>query len=194
MKLITKLRIWPLMVLALPILLSSCLKDACEATQTYLAFNPVYVQPEDFRHPLEMTGARALEQTGKIYYYRDHIFVGEVGEGIHIIDNREPESPLPVGFIEISGNRDIAVRGGLLYADNYTDLVVIDISNPSDPEFLNRTEDVFPVFHNDPHRGMLVDYVGIEQTVEVPCEDATGDVIFLDGLWLARPEANVLQA
>jgi hypothetical protein len=48
-----------------------------------------------------------------------------------------------VAFIEISGNVDIAAKNGILYADNWIDLLLFDISNPDVPKLKNRIEGVF---------------------------------------------------
>ena len=54
----------------------------------------------------------------------------KIDKGIHILDNTTPANPKNVAFIDIPGNMDLAVKGDILYADLYTDLVTLDISNP----------------------------------------------------------------
>ena len=49
-----------------------------------------------------------------------------------------------MGFIEIPGNMDMAIKNNILYADSYIDLVAIDISNVTSPIEVSRVEDVFP--------------------------------------------------
>ena len=56
----------------------------------------------------------------------------------------DPADPENMGFIEIPGNVDIAIKNNTLYADSYVDLVAIDISDIENPEEVNRVEDVFP--------------------------------------------------
>ena len=64
---------------------------------------------------------------GKIYFKEGYIFINEELKGIHVIDNRNPENPQNIGFIEIPGNVDIAIKNNTLYADSYIDLGAIDI-------------------------------------------------------------------
>ena len=64
--------------------------------------------------------------------------------GVHVIDNTDPYSPQRIRFLQIPGCRDVAIRGNLLYADNVTDLVVIDISDLNDIALLNRVEGLYP--------------------------------------------------
>ncbi len=160
--------------------LSSCLKDTCEATTTYAAFEPVYVSADDFRQPIQAAAPRSLEEPGKIYVFQDYLFINERHKGIHVIDNSNPASPQPVSFIEIPGNVDMAVRGNLLYADNYVDVVSIDISNPAAPVFAGRSEAVIPHFGIDPELGFLVEYKETEITQEVECSAYAGSS-FRDG-------------
>lgn len=88
--------------------------------------------------------AQPLEEIGKIYIKEHLIFLNEFGKGIHVINNRNPFKPEIVSFINIPGNVDIAIRDNVLYADSYTDLVVIDISHPTDISEIKRIKNIFP--------------------------------------------------
>jgi len=169
-------------------LMTSCVQDQCQTMQEYTVYEPVYVVPEEFRQPIQSEPARPLEDPGKIYIYQDYLFINEKDEGIHVYDNSQPEAPQPVRFINIPGNRDLAVLNGILYADNYIDLVAIDISNPANPQQAGRTEDVFPHLGRSGEQGILIRYEarGV-RTEEVPCDgDQAGsffrqdDMVFLD--------------
>ena len=46
--------------------LSSCLEDQCEATLVYTRYDPFYVTNAEIRQPIELRGARDLENPGKI--------------------------------------------------------------------------------------------------------------------------------
>jgi hypothetical protein len=61
-----------------------------------------------------------------------------------VIDNRNPASPQNVAFISIPGNLDLALKGNILYADLYTDLVTLDISNPLNVVVKKFNDHVFP--------------------------------------------------
>ena len=120
---------------------SSCLD---EYTEVFTANSPVYLTYEDLRVGVKSTSARDLADPGKIYFKDGYLFVNEEFKGVHIIDNRNPSSPQNVGFIEIPGNVDIAIKNDILYADSYVDLVAIDISDVNNPQEVNRVEDVLP--------------------------------------------------
>jgi len=113
-------------------------------TGTYLANTPIYMAYEDFRaKEVTLSTARELVNPGKIWIKDQYLFINEKLEGIHVFNNSNPSAPLNLGFIEIFANTDMAVNGNILYADNYNDLLAIDITNMSEPDILCRTNDVF---------------------------------------------------
>ncbi len=119
---------------------------ACEKSNEYEydALSPVYMSFNEFRQPMKSSPARNIKQAGKIYFKDNYIFVNEVNEGIHVIDNSNPRSPRKIAFYEITGNVDMAIRGNTLFADSYIDLVAIDISNIMQPTVVGRIPNAFP--------------------------------------------------
>lgn len=161
-------------------LFSGCLKDDCEATRTFIRFEPVFVTTDELRADLQVLAPRELQEPGKIYFYQDYIFINEIREGIHIIDNRDPKNPIPLAFVKIRGNVDMAVKGNKLYADNVVDLITLDISDPSAPVLVDREESVFSEYahFNDQRDAFLAYYKETEVTQEMPCSFSGGDWIF----------------
>jgi len=105
---------------------------------------PVYMSYEEFRESVSRDNPRELVKPGKIYFKDNFIFINEIAEGIHIINNSDPSNPENVGFINIPGNVDIAVKENIMYADSYIDLVALDLSDLSNISLTHRIEDVFP--------------------------------------------------
>ena len=99
---------------------------------------------QETKTPVISGSAQPLQATGKIYMKDDFLFVNELNEGVHVIDNHNPYQPVIIGFLKIPGNVDIAIRDTVLYADSHTDLVVIDISNPTRASEIRRVENIFP--------------------------------------------------
>ena len=146
----------------------SCMKDKCEREITYIKSIPVYHAFEDIRIEIKSDTPRGLHRPGKIYFYENYIFINEIREGVHIIDNNDPENPQEISFIPIPGNIDIAIRGNILYADNYTDLLAIDISNIQQVRLAKRSENVFPNF-GITDEGVLTHYDFEEVTETIDC-------------------------
>ncbi|MBL4656475.1 MAG: hypothetical protein JKX73_00625, partial [Flavobacteriales bacterium] len=119
-------------------------KDNFTQITKQIANVPVYMPYEEMRTSIKMGSVTGLSQPGKIYFKDHYIFINEIGKGLHVFDNAYPANPVNISFIEIPGNVDIAIKGNILYADNYTDLIVLDISDPTDAIFIKRLNDVFP--------------------------------------------------
>jgi len=93
---------------------------------------------------IETQPPRALRKPGKIYVQGNYLFVNEQGEGLHVLDNADPAKPRKISFLKIPGNNDIAAKGRYLYADNATDLVVLDIGDPTSVKLVKRIEAAIP--------------------------------------------------
>jgi hypothetical protein len=153
-------------------------------TITWTEYEPVYMTQAEFKNAVQLEAPRELNEPGKIYFYEGYLFVNEVNEGIHIIDNRDPASPVKVGFINIPANKDMAVRGNYLYADSHSDLLVFDISDLQKPELVTRKENVFehsadeppgyPAQPVDRTMGVVVDWKPVQRTevCEGDCSNA----------------------
>ncbi len=126
------------------IALTSC-EDVVTETVTYKINEPVFMSTEAFRSSVKVSDeTEEITNYGKICFYEGYLYISEPEKGIHIIDNRHPSNPQNIGFIELLGNADLAIRNNLLYADSYIDLVWFDISNPAAPVLKGRLEDIFP--------------------------------------------------
>lgn len=132
-----------LYLIALLLVFSSC-EDEVIDKKFYKANVPVYMTYGEFKSALKNTSPRDLVQPGKIYFKDNYIFINELFKGIHIIDNSDPSNPQKLSFIEIPSNLDIAVADNYLYADSYTDLLVIDISDINNPHEIYRIDSAFP--------------------------------------------------
>ena len=117
--------------LSILLLFSGCIKDEHNCSEVYKIYTPVFKTLTEVRAGMKSSAPQAIKQTGKLYVYGDFIFLNEPNQGIHVIDNTKPSAPKNISFIPIPGNIDLAVRGNYLYVDSYTDLVVLDISNPT---------------------------------------------------------------
>lgn len=133
-----------LWVSAALILLSmgGCMKDNCK--RTYTLYTPVYKTLREARAMMKSSAPQPVKAPGKLYVYNNYIFLNETQKGIHVIDNSNPSQPVNAAFIPIVGNVDLAVKGNILYADSYSDLVSFDISNPKAVTAKNIVDNVFP--------------------------------------------------
>ena len=154
-----------------------CVKDTIKRTYTYSFYQPVYKTTAEVKSNIKSNAARQIENPGKLMLLGNYIFLNEIDKGIHVIDNSNPSSPQNIAFIDIPGNMDLAVKGNTLYADLYTDLVTIDISNPRNIQVKKYNEGVFPYraygngFYNDSTK-IIVDWIKRDTTVTEKIGDA----------------------
>ncbi|SFZ91018.1 Uncharacterized conserved protein [Flaviramulus basaltis] len=136
----------------------SCDKNDLEYEFVQVA-TPNLMSKSAFRNSVKVTAPQPIEEAGKIYAYKDYIFVNDVNKGVHIIDNSNPESPQAISYIDVPGNEDVSVKDDYLYADSATDLVVFDISDINNISLVERLEDVFEIYnYNIPVNAEIVDF------------------------------------
>lgn len=91
---------------------------------------PVYASADvkeiSFREP------RLVRNPGKIYTYSNLLLVNEKQQGIHVFDNTDPANPVAIGFFNILGNSDMAIRNDVLYADHSGNIVSIHMNDLND--------------------------------------------------------------
>lgn len=156
--------------------LSSCHDKLVE---TFMANSPIYLTYDDLRSSVKEKSSRAIEKPGKIYFKDNYVFINEIMKGVHVIDVSDPSNPQNVGFIEIPGNVDIAIKENVLYADSYVDLVAIDVSDLNNIHEVGRVKDIFPYIvpeydtdyrlaEVDQEKGVVVDWEikAVKQEVE----------------------------
>ncbi len=154
--------------------------SSCEDKKfhTFTANVPVYLSYEDLRKSIEVAEPKDIERPGKIYFKDNYIFINEFMEGVHVIDISDPSSPVPVSYIPVPGNVEMAIKDDILYLDSYTDLVMIDITDPSSPAEFKRIEDLleytlppydydYPVARVDEDEGVVTGWEVKEYTEEI---------------------------
>jgi hypothetical protein len=167
-----------LIVLAITMTLFSC-QDKIE--ETFVVNEPQYMSYEDLRVAFDVVEPQEIIQPGKIYFKDNLIFVNEYQKGIHVVFNEDPSNPIVIKFIEIPGNVDLAIKGNILFADSYVDLLAIDISNLDDIYEVTRIEDAFPyiipevtegmIDDIDESKGVITGWSQVKKTVKVERED-----------------------
>ncbi|HEV7779976.1 MAG TPA: hypothetical protein VGO58_01860, partial [Chitinophagaceae bacterium] len=141
-------------------------------TKTYTILTPVYKEKTEVYANIKSNTPVKVGAPGKLFVYGNYIFLNEVDKGVHIIDNSNPANPVIKAFINIPGNLDIAVKGNTLYADLYSDMVVVDISNPLQARYVKHVNNVFPErqytngFIADSNR-IIVDWTRKDTTVDI---------------------------
>lgn len=187
-------------LLAIGISMISC-TDNCENSETYVYLQPVYTSAAEVRASYASLDARSLENPGKIYRKDHYLFINEFGKGVHIFNNNDKSNPQALSFLNIPGSFDVAVKGNIMYVDSFVDLLVLDISDPTDVKLVKRLENVVDFveingFWSNEETGFITDFVTVE-TVEVyDCDEGFvfpqmgGGGIWLDAQNVSRLESS----
>ncbi len=131
-----------LLLLLIPFAVTSCMKDTVK--ESYSFFRPVYQTKAEVQAGIKNSPSANIEKPGKIVLKDHYLFLNDIDKGIHIIDLIDPAHPKKIAFINIPGCVDLAINGNYLYADCYTDLVTIDITNPLQVRVTQFINGVFP--------------------------------------------------
>jgi len=186
-----KHKILPLVLfVAVCLQLTSCNNDDDISVETVAVTVPVIKSKSEFRNSITIGDAQPTNSDGKIYVYTDLLFYIAQNSGIHIFNNQNPASPVNLAFIQLDGVNDISVKNNILYADNYMDLVVFDISDLSNIQLVNTEEDMLPhyaTFPNDVlyYQGNLYpasedEFVAGYTTVQMTREEVESNVNIYD--------------
>lgn len=165
---------YQLLSLVLLLVLCACNSDLPEGEPTEVpdsveGMRPIYVSAGNI-NLISSESPRPIENLGKIYYKAPYIFINEQAKGVHVLDNSNPNNPQKVGFITIPGNRDIAIKGNYMYADNFKDLVCIDITDINNVSEVTRTVGLYE-FPDQPYPE---NYNGYFECVDTDKGDVVG--------------------
>ena len=142
---------------------------------------PVYF-PADSANVVYSDAPRAqLNNTG-IVTAGDFLYVIDLGLGIHVYDNADPRSPRAVAFVHVPGIATLTASGDRLYANNFGDLVTIDISDPRAARVVDRDEGLFaqPLDFPENHIGFFECY-----------DPARGQLVRWEEATLREPECRI---
>ncbi|MEK7433465.1 MAG: hypothetical protein AABZ74_10060 [Cyanobacteriota bacterium] len=131
--------------------------SSCACGFKYINTNvPMYAPKSDFIKKIKTIKPKEINNAGKIYLYKNFIFVHEKDAGVHIIDNTDIKNPKNIVFLRIPFSTDISIKDNILYADMFNDLISIDINDINNIKILKINENIFEK-----------DNVSIDETVEI---------------------------
>jgi len=155
----------------LALFIFSCDSDDGDLNQETAVFAVAKIKSlTDIRNDVSVSAPQNTDSDGKIYVSQKYLFYIAKEEGVHVFNNQNPASPQNVAFINIEGVHDIAVKGDYLYADNYVDMLVFDISNPLNIQLVQTLPNVVTFYPAYPDNAEFYDY----ESVPGPNEIITG--------------------
>ncbi len=145
-------------------------EDKCYYYQEETEYQEILTNVDEVKNSFEVVADFAIKKPGNIYSYQSYLFVAEQNEGIHILNNTNPASPVPLKFIKLKGNANFAVANDVLLADNGADLLSINFADLNNIKIDKRTENVNPDILR-PDNKILSGYKEIKVKRKIPCED-----------------------
>jgi hypothetical protein len=154
-----------IVLLLLPILILSCVKEAPEDYGSGMGKKPIYIAL-NMLEDIKNLPSQALGETGTIFWTDTLFFILEYKKGIHVYSIADTALTLPLTFFAIPAITDFAISGNYLYADGWKDLLIIDITNIYNIQLASRTPNAFepstfPPLYNgtfecyDPSKGAI---------------------------------------
>lgn len=131
-------------------ILAGCTKDTDDGLNipdSIEGLKPIYSQTEN-PNTISSEAPEVITKGSKIYIKDTHVYIVENGLGVHVIENSNPSNPTDIRFIKIPGVSDVAVRNQTMYANNFADIVAIDISNLQSVSESSRLNGVFNLDEN----------------------------------------------
>ena len=117
-----------LALLAFSILLMACCCKQKDSARPETNYEPVLMKRSALTNELiKWQDPQPIHQPGKIYYKDSFIFINQKFDGVHVVRSLANGGLEKVGFLRIPGNLDVAIKGSILYADNASDLIAIDL-------------------------------------------------------------------
>lgn len=162
--------ILPILFILTSLFLISCEKEACLREVTYTIGSPVFDDLQKHRIPVNNIPEVDVIRPGKIEIAGDYIFLQDEGAGIHIYFQKDMADPLHINFIRIPGNQEFFIEDDQLIANNFYDILTINISDPVNTHLVKRAEIVIPIpFYN--HQGLpVIGFKLLEISEKVDCQ------------------------
>jgi hypothetical protein len=136
----------------------SCANDDDATGETAVFAIPVIKSLDEIRSGVGVSAAIPTDADGKIYVAENYIFYIAQEQGVHVFNNSNPAAPQNSVFLNIEGVHDIAIKGDRLYADNYMDMVVFDISDMANINLIQTVPNAFNFYPGYPEDAEFYDY------------------------------------
>jgi hypothetical protein len=133
---------------------------------------PKYIALDELKNIKSMP-PEDITASGTIFLKNNLFFILEQRKGIHVYDISDSLNTVNLVFLNIPAITDFTISGQYLYADSWTDLVTIDISDLQKIKEVGRSENVlnpvlYPLLYDgifecvDASKGAVIDWEDAE--------------------------------
>ncbi len=122
-----------------------CWKGNCGEPFINEQLKAVLLDRTTFENSVKALPTQNIIKSGKIYIKDNLMFVNDSNKGFHVYNYTNPETPVKVGFIQILGATDLAIRDNVIYINQAVDLVTLSYNVTNNTiQLLHRNKNVFP--------------------------------------------------
>lgn len=141
-----KLVLIPFLLLLIPIFSGCFFCDGCGQGEPMPdPYTPVILDRTAFENSVQSLPIQNVIKSGKIYIKDNLMFINEVNKGFHVYNYSDPENPIRIGFIQILGATDLAIRDDKVYINQAVDLVTLEYNSSNNSIVIkHRNKNVFP--------------------------------------------------
>jgi hypothetical protein len=122
--------------------LTACICPDFEPPDAVEGLRPLYL-PAESLDLISTQDPRTLSTPTDFSFYGDYLLAMEKYQGIYVLDNTDPTQPSALYFWDIPGIVSYTTQGEILYADNAIDLLVINMSDPSQIRVLTKLANIY---------------------------------------------------
>ncbi|WP_343307267.1 hypothetical protein AAHN97_09100 [Chitinophaga niabensis] len=105
---------------------------------------PIYASEDAEELKITTLAARPTAKAGKIFVLGTRLYQVEEDSGIHIIDYSDKAKPVKIGFLNVPGCKEVALKGDNIYTNNFEDMIILDLSASPEVKVKSRVANVFP--------------------------------------------------
>lgn len=156
-----------------------CSDPLCELEVTYNKATAIYADLDQLRIENINEAPRLLQAANKIYVSDQLLLISERKKGIHVYDNSDPTQPKAINFLNLPGNSEMLVEGTTIYADNYYDMLKIDLTNPTQARIADRINEAFPALSDGPSGTKIIGFDVKRVTEKLSCDQNIYDNDFI---------------
>lgn len=108
-------------------------------------YDAIVMDRDAFENSVAINAPQPVVKSGKIYVKGNLLFVNDVNKGFHIYNCSNPDTMVPVAFLNIPGATDLAMRDDAVYINQAVDLVTLIYNEQANTiTVTKRNKNVFP--------------------------------------------------
>lgn len=105
-------------------LFGGCEVDTSVPETKVWGYTPIY-GAAPLASDVQLQPAKSIGKKGKLYFKDNFLLLINEGEGVHFVNNADPDNPINYKFLAAPGIRNIAIKDSVLYLEMGTSLMSV---------------------------------------------------------------------